>query len=451
MNQESRKSPQSFSGAATARAPGFVKPEGRRAVAVLPFADLSPGQVEGHFCEGVADEILHALSRVEGLRLLSRTSSFIYKDSGLTAQEIGQRLGVLDVLTGRCLRERERLLIETELIDVTSGHSIWYQCYNREHTDVFKVREEVASGVALTLGLTMEPLEHPLPKVDLEVFDLYLKGRQHYFRYNRRGMDAATEQFQQALGIDPRYAAAWAGLANCAAFRYIYGDRCEANREQAETASMKALELDPNLAEAHASRGAALSAAGRAEEAEKAFEKALELDPFLYEAAYFYARHCFALGRMELAIQFFERASAIRPEDCQSVLLVAQAYTSLGIEDEATAARERGLRLAEERLNYVPDDARTRYLGANALVSLGHRERGLAWARMARELDPEDPMLLYNLGCIHALAKDPDEAIECLEAAASAGLTQKGWFLHDGDLDPLRELPRFKELLQRLD
>ena len=120
------------------------------------------------------------------------------------------------------------------------------------------------------------------------------------------------------------------------------------------------------------------------------------------------------------------------------------------MEDEAERARRRGLELVTQRLERAPDDVRARYLGANALVALGQREQGLDWARQARSLDPEDPMLLYNLGCIHALAGEPDEALACLRLAVTAGLSQKDWLLHDGDLDTLRELPAFQQLLDRM-
>jgi adenylate cyclase len=191
-------------------------------------------------------------------------------------------------------------------------------------------------------------------------------------------------------------------------------------------------------------------AEGMAEEAEEAFETALRLDPNLYEAAYFYARHCFAAGKPERAVEYFEWAAALRPEDFQAILLVAQVYHSLGVEDEAERARRQGLALVEQRLERFPDDVRARHLGANALVALGEQENGLAWAKMARSLDPDDPMLLYNLGCIHALAQDPLEAMDCLERAVAAGLTQKNWFLHDGDLDAVRSHPRFQQLMDNL-
>jgi tetratricopeptide (TPR) repeat protein len=149
--------------------------------------------------------------------------------------------------------------------------------------------------------------------VDLEAYEDYLRGRQYYARYNRHGMRFAMQMFQQALDREPRFAAAWAGIANCAAFLYIYADRSEANRAQADAASTRALELDPTLAEAHASRGVALSAAGQMEAAEAAFLEALRLDPNLYEGAYFYARHCLATGQLACAAASFEAAARVGP------------------------------------------------------------------------------------------------------------------------------------------
>jgi adenylate cyclase len=256
--------------------------------------------------------------------------------------------------------------------------------------------------------------------------------------------------YDHAIQLDPEYARAYAGIANCSTFLYIYSQRSEANRERAEQASQKALELDPRLAEAHASRGAALSATGRTAEAEAAFETALRLAPRLYEAHYLYARHAFAKGELETAAREFEQASAARPDDYQAPLLVAQVFGILGRDAEAAAVRRRGLALAEAQLRINPDDVRARYLGANALVALGEHEKGLEWARAARSLDPEEPMLLYNLGCIHALAGDAETALDCLEAAARAGLTEIGWHEHDGDLASLRGHPRFRALVDSL-
>ncbi|MBP1659913.1 MAG: serine/threonine protein kinase with repeat, partial [Candidatus Aminicenantes bacterium] len=227
-------------------------------------------------------------------------------------------------------------------------------------------------------------------------------------------------------------------------------ERKDSVRQQAEAAGRRAVELAPGSAQAQASLAVALSLGSRKEEAQAAFEKAIRLDPTLFEAWYFYARQAFAGGDMPKAASLYEEAMRVRPEDFYSPLLIAQVYQELGRPEDARAARERGVALVEKHIDLHPDDARALYMGANGLVALGLKEKGLEWARRARRIDPDDPMLLYNLGCIHSLAGDVEEAVDCLERAASGGLLQKGWYEHDGDLDPLRGHPRFKALLERM-
>ena len=442
MTLQLGKSPQALRAAPKRARRGLAR------VAVLPFRDQRADGGDAHLGEGIADEVLQALNHLEGLEVVSRTTSFRFGGSPLSPQAAGRRLHATAVLGGTLRKEERLLTLKADLVDVKTGRVAWSKAYAFDRQDLFATLDDITRSVARALHVAA--ILRPRYAPDLEAYEYYLRGRQQYFRFNRQGMAQAVRMFRQALALDPGFPSAWAGLANCAAYSYIYIDRTEPQRELAESSSLRALELDPYLAEAHASRGAALSAAGQAEEAEEAFETALCLDPNLYEAAYFYARHCFAAGKPERAIEYFEWAAALRPEDFQAILLVAQVYHSMGLEDEARRARQTGLTLVEERLERVPDDARARYLGANALVALGEREKGLAWARMARSLDPDDSMLLYNLGCIHALAGDSEESLDCLERAVAGGLSQKDWFAHDGDLDSIRSHPRFTGLMARL-
>ena len=450
MTLSIRKSPRTRRAFAATRT--LCHPSARKdqpSLAVLPFMDLRPESRDAYLAEGIAEEVLQGLNQVEGLRVLSRTTSFLYGGSSLPLAEVGRRLQATAILGGTLSAREERLALKVALVQAPTGKELWSKHYDCQRTELFSALEDIARCVASALQLPATiRSRHP---VGLKAYEYYLRGRQYYFHYSRRSMGFAEEMFRRSLDADPTFASAWTGLANCAAYSYIYMDRSESQRELAESCSRKALELDPDLAEAHASRGVALSAAGLADEAERAFETALCLDPNLYEAAYFYARHCLAAGKPERAIEFFEWAAALRPEDFQAILLVAQVYHSLGVEDEAERPRRAGLALVEARLAYAPDDVRARYLGANALVALGDQEKGLAWARMARSLDPDDPMLLYNLGCIHALAAEPEVALDCLERAVAAGLSQKEWLRHDGDLDAIRPSPRFAALMASLD
>ncbi len=423
-------------------------------IAVLPFADMSREQDQAYFCDGIAEEIINALCRVQGLRVASRTGSFQFKDTAADLREVANKLRVETVLEGSVRKSENRLRITVQLIDAARGFHLWSESYDRELRDIFAIQQEIARNVVRALQVTLSPQEKgalaEIPTSHVQAYDYYLRGRSFYYRYGRHDIEFALQLFSRATELDPEYALAHAGLTDCWSYIYLYSERKDSVRAQAETAGRRALELAPESAQAQASFAVAMSLGDHKEEARAAFEKAVRLDPTLFEAWYFYARHVFAGGDLPKAVSLYEEAMRVRPEDFYAPLLIANIYDELGRREEARAARERGVGLVERRIDFHPDDARALYMGANGLVALGRKDLGLDWARRARRIDPDDPMLLYNLGCIHSLAGDVEEAIDCLERAASGGLLQKGWYEHDGDLDPLRGHPRFKVLLERL-
>ena len=435
---------------AGAQGPGAELPS----IAVLPFADMSREKDQGYFCDGIAEEIINALCRIQGLRVASRTGSFQFKDTATGLREIGHMLHVDSVLEGSVRKSENRLRITVQLVEASRGFHLWSESYDRELHDVFAIQQEIARNVVRSLRVTLSPQEKgalaEIPTSHVQAYDYYLRGRSFYYRYGRHDIEFALQLFSRAVELDPEYALAHAGLADCWSYIYLYSERKDAVRLQAEAAGRRAVELAPESAQAQASLAVALSLGSRKEEAQAAFEKAIRLDPTLFEAWYFYARQAFAGGDMLKAASLYEEAMRVRPEDYYSPLLVAQVYQELGRPEDARAARERGVALVEKRIDLHPDDARALYMGANGLVALGEKEKGLEWARRARRIDPDDPMLLYNLGCIHALAGDLEVAIDCLERAASGGLLQKGWYEHDGDLEPVRSHPRFRALLERM-
>lgn len=423
-------------------------------IAVLPFADISREKDQEYFCEGIAEEILNALARLQGLRVASRISSFQCRNVSGGSREIGRRLRVRTLLEGSVRKAENHLRITAQLTDAETGYQVWTATYDRELSDVFSVQEEIAHHIVRKLEVTLSAEEngtlHQAPTRHFEAYDCYLRGRRFFYHYNRRDVEFANRLFARAVQLDPAFALAHAGLADGWSYLYMYAERTKEALRQADEASLRAVELDPFSAQAQASRGLALSLGGRDQDAERAFESALRLDPGLFEAHYFYARHRFARGEIERAVGLYEKAMGVRPEDYQSPLLVAQSYEVLGRPEQARAARQRGIHLAEEQLAANPDDTRAMYMAANGLVSLGEFERGLAWVERALERQPEEAMLLYNAGCVYALAGRLEQALDVLERAVNHGLSQRGWFVNDGNLDPLRPLPRFQTLLQRL-
>jgi len=253
--------------------------------------------------------------------------------------------------------------------------------------------------------------------------------------------------FARAIVIDPQYARAFAGVADCCSFLYMYWDSSEDNLNEAEAASHKALELDPELAEAHTARGLAFALRKDFANAEKEFELGIQLNPKLYEAYYFYARTSFQRGDLTKAAELYERASRLNPDDYQAVSLLVAVYHGLGREAEAAAAEHRALQLTEKHIDLHPDDPRALYLGAGILARMGDHKRSFEWARRALDIDPEETSILYNVACVYSLLGRTEESIGCLEKVMKYGTFYKNWAAKDSDLDSLRSDPRFQALL----
>jgi adenylate cyclase len=431
-----------------------AEPAAEPSVAVLPFTDMSRERDQDYFCEGIAEEITSALSRVAGLRVASRTAAFRFRPGTAGHREIARRLHVRTLLEGSVRKSGDRLRIAVDLADARSGYQLWSEGYDRETRDIFAVQEEIARAVVGALRLALTPPQaarmwRPGTR-EVRAYDCYLRGRKLYERYTTLEVESALQLFSRAAELDPAYPQAHAGVADCWSYLYLYHDRSEANRASAERASLQAVTLDPESAQAQASRGLALSLSGRDGEAELAFGTAVRLDPGLFEAHYFYARHAFASGQAAKALRLYEEAMRVRPEDYQAPLLSAQIYEDCGRSAEAAAVRRLGVERARRQLELDPDDARALYMAANGLAALGDGERAREWAQRARELRPDDGMVLYNVACVFSLLSLVEPALDCLERAIRTGLRQRGWCEHDSNLDPLRSHQRFQELLREL-
>ncbi len=439
----------------TARAP-LAAPTtvAAKSIAVLPFVNMSADPENEYFTDGIAEEIINALSRIQSLRVASRTSSFAFKGKSKDIGEIGATLKVATVLEGSVRKAGNKLRVTAQLVNVSDGYHVWSQRYDRQLEDVFAIQDEIAENIVRALRVVLSEEERraieAAPTTDIEAYDYYLRGLQFFHQFRRAGVQFARRMFERAMEIDPGYALANAGAADCCSFLYMYWDASKANLERADTYSKKALELGPDLAEAHASRGFAVSLSKRYDEARREFETAIRLNPKLYEAHYLYARACFQEGKLEEAAQRYEDASQVRPEDYQALLLMESPLTGLGRVADAQAALRRGLQVVEKHLELNPDDARALLLGAVALVRLGERDRGLEWARRAVTIDPEDSGVLYNVACVYAVLGRADDAITCLEKAVQNGFGHREWLENDADLDSLRSDPRFEALRKKV-
>ena len=426
-----------------------------KSIAVLPFVNMSNDPENEYFSDGVAEDIINALTKIQSLRVASRTSAFAFKGKSEDIGEIGRKLKVGTVLEGSVRKAGSRLRVTAQLVSTADGNNLWSERYDRQLEDVFEIQDEIAGNIVKALRVVLtegekQAIAKAAPTENVEAYDYYLRGRQYFHTFRRTGMQFSRRMYERAIELDPGFALAYSGIADACAFLYMYWDGSKANLDAADSASRKALELDPELAEAHASRGFALSLSRQYEPAREHFEKAIKLNPKLYEAHYLYARACFQEGKLEEAIKHYEEAARVRPEDYQALLLLQSPLNSLGRTDEAIAVLRRGLQVAERHLELNPDDARALYLGGSALVQLGERERALDWASRAYAIDPEDSGVLYNVACCYSLLGMKDEALKCLERAIQNGFGHREWIEHDSDLDNLRSDPRFEALKKQL-
>lgn len=427
------------------------KPSSEPSIAVLPFADMSPEKDQDHFCEGMSEEIINALAKIREVHVASRTSSFQFKDTNMDIDAIGRQLKVNTVLEGSVRKAGGQLRVTAQLINVEDGYHIWSESFDRELKDVFGIQKEIAENVAHAFKLTLSDIETRAighqPTNNIEAYEYYLRGRRHFFQLSESGWARSREEFSRAIELDPDYALAFAGLADCFSFLYMYADSSASNRLQAETNSRLALQLEPDLAAVHVSRGLALSLGHRYEEAEKAFQRAVEIDPKLFDAYYFHARQAFAQGKFEQAAELFEKASEVRPDDYQAISLLAQVYRTLGREEERTAACRRTLEAIEKHLVTNPNDSRALCFGSINLFEDGRDEKGAEWLQRAIAVDPDDAMNLYNVACVYSNTGKIEEALDCLERSVGKGMAEVDWMVNDSDLDNLRDHPRFKKLL----
>ncbi len=424
-------------------------------IAVLPFADMSPEGDQEHFGDGLAEELLNTLTKCcNHVRVPARTSCFAFKGKDVDVREIGRTLGVDAVLEGSVRKDGEQLRITAQLIDVRNGYHLWSDRYDRRMHDVFAIQDEIAHKVVDALDLSLSEDEQvaivPMPAADVRAYEYYLRGRQLFHQITRRSIDAARAMFQHAIDIDPGYARARAGLADCYSYIYSFWDRRAEVLAHAEAASRTALELDPNLAEAYVARGEALNLMGRPDEAATHFERAIELNSTLFEAFYFYARSCFAHGDFEKAVGLFEEAHRARPEDYQSVVLMAIALRELGRMQEADNADRRSIEVIEEHLKLDPDDSRAYYMGASCWASVFRPDMARQWIKRALELDPDDAVVRYGVGCNYARLGDVEDALDNLERAVKLGFGYREWIVNDSDWLDLRDHPRFLAVLAEL-
>ncbi len=425
------------------------EPDASPSIAVLPFVDMSPEQDQAYFCEGIAEEILNALTQFESLRVVSRMSSFRYGGATGDVQAIGRKLDARAILEGSVRKQGDKLRVTAQLINVADGYHLWSKTFDRGLEDIFAIQDEIANSIGESLLQTLVPVT-TTACCDVTAYEFYLRGRQFLNRFRRVDIEHARQMFHQAIQRDPDYAAAWAGYADTYSLDIMYADPDPEYHDKAWEASKKALELGPDSAEAHSSAGLAHLVREEFDDAERELHLAIELNPTLFEPYYYFARTRFHQGDMDMAAEWFAKAASVNPDDYQSRLLRVQILRGEGLIEQAEAEAREAIEVVERHLEWHPDDLRALHLGAGSLILLGQVERADRWLRRALEIDPTDSILLYNVACNYATLGRVEESLDYLERAVTHGIASAGWMRNDKDLESLHGHPRYEALLSRV-
>jgi len=443
-------------------------------IAVLPFVDMSAQKDQEYFSDGVAEEILNALSQVDGLRVIGRSSSFSFKGRNEDLRGIGEKLGVAHLLEGSVRKSGSRIRVTAQLIETSGGSHLWSKVYDSKLTDIFAVQDEIARGVVAALKVKLLPPARAAHRTaSLEAHDLYLKGRYFWNKRTGEALRRSAEFFEDSIRHDRSYALAYCGLADALAMRIEYDNaRPSEMLPKAKEAALRALELEPGLAEAHAALGnianyqngwtAALAEhrkaldlnpnyamaqkwignilmiTGHLQEARVAFERAVQMDPASLIARTNVGETYFFERDFQTAIEQFRLTLEMDPEFEQARLSLARAYSWQGKHAEALAETD--------RLHITPITNR-QLLRANVLARAGRREEALALARGLEARSGREHLDAGAFAAVWLALGDNDKALTLLgKACADHEPMDVVEILPE--MDPVRADPRFHEVLR---
>ena len=443
---------------------GAAKPKGvaeaevaeadKPSIAVLPFNNMSDDPGQEFFSDGITEDIITDLSKVSGLFVVGRNTSFMYKGKSVQLQQVAAELGVKFILEGSVRKAGQRVRVTGQLIDGASGGHLWADRFDRDLTDIFAIQDEITQTIVEQLKIKLLPKEKKAitqaPTANVEAYTYYLKGRHFFYNSTRGLLRLARQMFAKAAEIDPLYARAYAGMAICDA-RLENWYREAIDTDNILAAANKAISLDPSLAEAHVARGVALSNRGEVEEATASFERALTVDSNSFDAQLAFARFLVTRGNLEQSVPHFARAVELNPDDWQSPLLFDSVFMALGRTEEADRYGRIGIKRAEEALHLHPENSRPAQLGAATLARLGERERAIDWLERSMFIDPDDPVVSYNAACTYCHLGEYDKAFATLEKwAKNSGTEMELWMETDSDFNPIRDDPRFDTFMAKI-
>jgi len=421
-------------------------------VAVLFFEDLSGSKEEEYFRHGMTEDIITELSKIKDLTVLPRSAVLAYKDKPVTAQQIGQALQVSFVLAGSVRRSGTRVRINSQLLDASSGHSVWAERYDREMKDILDIQEEIARSIAQALRIQLSPQEEKAiaskPTANLQAYDYYLRGRNFVRRATHADLGFAMQMFESAIGIETEFALAYAGLSNVCALFYDWYEPEERWVIKGLSIAETALALQPDLPEGHAARARILWAQRKYPEAIEHARIALQKKSDCEGAYWTLLQALFTSDRWQEAVDYASEALAASGDDYNIYVPLINSMGRLGRLGEVRNLRRKQMLVLRQQLQWVPEDVRARMLLATNCAFFGLEEEAVQELQKAVSLRPEDANLLYNAACTYSLLQLKAQAFDLFKNAVQQGFWNMEWAARDPDLSCLHRDPEFKKFIQ---
>ncbi len=429
---------------------GGPEKQTERSIAVLYFENLSGAKEDEYFRDGVTEDIITELSKIEGLSIFSRQTVLAYHDKQVTPAQIGQQLKAAYVLAGSLRRAGNRLRINAQLVDTHTDFPLWSERYDREMKDVFEVQDEIARRIAEALRIKLSPQEQAAiaakPTENLQAYDLYLRGRSYARRRTRQDMEFALQMFENAVALDPDFALAYAAIANGCANAHYWSGFDASWMDRARAASEKAVRLAPNEPEVQASQGWLLYAQGKYEEALRIARSVVERKSDCEGAYFLLLRIMFASGLNQEIATMAETALEASGDNYNVYPPILNALSALGKQEAMRNVRHRMIQALETHLRQVPEDARARTLLAIGYAEENRPDDAVREVGLAMDLRPNEAGILYNAACTFCFLNRKAEAMEALSKAWRAGFKDADWTRRDPDLAPLHGDPEFERL-----
>jgi adenylate cyclase len=421
-------------------------------LAVLPFENMSPDRETDYFSDGLTEELIMRLSRIKELQVVSRTTIMQYKNAQKDMHTLGSELNARYILEGSVRKHMDNLRITAQLIDVKTDSHLWAETYKGNMEDVFDIQESVAKQIVQAMRLTLTPAEEvELGKratLNTEAFDLNLHAREFLFKSAKSYLLSAVDLFQEAIKLDPRYAAAYAGLGEAYAIIYVWHDKKDAWIEKAMDAALKALMYDNTSSEGYTALGLAYYSKRSHGEALTAIEKAVELDPENFFAYWIKGRILRALDDFEGAVHQFLKVLELNPDFHTVYIELQMEYDRLGQKEKKDEVIEKAVKFYPAYLLRHPDDARAHIFFAGVLLSVEKFDDAKFRLERAIDLSPNDANMMYNVACNYSRMGELDLAIENLRKAIENGFVDYEYFKRDPDFDNIRKEPGFIEIMK---